>query len=128
MPKNRLGIALTLALVAVGLSVSGCAGMLNGIGGVPPSPAAVADRTVLDEQAALSVELAYQASSIAIRAAVSVGAVRGENAARVAEIDRKAYRAVLAARAAYDAGNAVNYGAAVATARAEVASLLALFQ
>ncbi len=109
-------------------ALSGCAGMLNGIGGVPPSPAAVADRTVLDEQAALSVELAYQASSVVIRAAASVGALRGESASRVAEIDRKAYRAVLAARAAYDAGNAVNYGAAVATARAEVASLLALFQ
>lgn len=108
------------------LSLTGCAPLLAAMGSIPASPSAVADRTPLDEQAALSVELAYQAANIAVSTAVDVGALRGPNAARVAELDRRAYRAVLTARAAYDAGNAGSYGAALATARSEIASLLAL--
>ena len=114
-----------LILVSLALALPGCA-TLGGM--LPPSPAAVSDRTVLDEQAALSVELAYQAAGIAIRAATATGVVRGETATRIAELDSRAYRAVLAVRAAYDAGNAQSYGVAAENARAEIVALLGAFQ
>lgn len=115
-----------LAISIVSLALVGCAPLAAVMGGIPPAPAAAADRTMIDEQTALSVELAYQAATVAIGAAVNIGVLRGEGAERVAVIDRRAYRAVLATRAAYDAGNATSYGAAATTARTEIAALLAL--
>lgn len=106
------------------LAISGC-GVLSALA-VPPAPAAVADKTIIDEQAALAVELAYQAASMAVGTAADLGVLKGESATKAAAIDRKAYRAVVAVRAAYDAGNATSYGAAAATARAEITALLAL--
>lgn len=114
---------LALFIAPLALCLSGCAG-LSALTQLPPAPAAAANRTVLDEQAAISVELAYQAAARAVSLAVDLGLIRGEAAARVAELDRRAYRAVLTARAAYDAGNATSYGAAVATARAEIAAMI----
>lgn len=88
--------------------------------GTPPvtAPAQIADRTTLDEQAALAVELAYQA------AATAVLATGAEKRADVRAADQRAYAAVKAVRAAYDAGNAASYLAATVSARAAVASLL----
>lgn len=116
---------LCLAILAP-LALSGCAG-LNGLAGVPPTPVEAADSTVLDEQAALSIELAYKAARMAVETGVDAGVVKGEQAARLAEIDNKAFAAVQAARRAYRAGNATSYGAALAEARAAIADMLALF-
>ena len=118
--------SLAVLIAAASLSLASCAPMLAAMGGLPPSPAAAADQTRLDEQAALSVELAYQAANQAVSFAVDLGFIRGERATRLAAIDRRAYRAVLTARVAYDAGNAASYGAAVVTARAEILALLNL--
>lgn len=117
-----------LLLACLSLSLSGCGPMLSMMAGIPPAPAAVADRSVIDEQAALSVELAYQAAALALSTAADFGALTGERATRAAAIDRAAYRAVLATRAAYDAGNATSYGAAAASARTQIAALLALLE
>lgn len=106
------------------LALSGCG--LTGLGSVPAAPVEAADQTVLDEQAALSIELAYKAARLAIETAVDAGAIRGEQATRFAELDNRAYAAVLAARRAYRAGNAVSYGAAVAEARAAITDILDL--
>lgn len=114
-----------ILVLALAVPLAGC-GLLTGIASVPPAPVAVADRTVLDEQAALSVELAYQAATVAVGAAADAGILRGDNALKAAAIDKKAYQAVLKVRAAYDAGNATGYGAALAIARTEIGSLLAL--
>lgn len=116
--------SLILSLAVASLSLSGCMGALGALSGIPPAPAAVADQTRLDEQAALSIELAYQAAARLISVAVDAGLVRGDRATQIAAIDRRAYRAVLTARAAYDAGNAASYASALATARTEIAALL----
>ena len=99
----------------------------NGFVGLPPlpaNPAEVADRTVLDERAAIAVESAYRAAGLALEAAVDAGVLVGPDAAKAAELERRAYRAVQAVRAAYDTGNATDYAAALTTAREAVAAAL----
>jgi len=108
------------------LALSGCAGLSN-LANVPTAPVEAADSTVMDEQAALGVELAYKAARLAVETAVDAGVIRGEQAVQFAALDNTAYAAVQAARRAYRAGNAVSYGAALAEARAAVADMLALF-
>lgn len=93
---------------------------------IPPSPGAVADQTVLDEQGALAAELAYKAARIAIETGVDAGLIRGATAARIAVLDAKAYAALGVVRQAYEAGNAPSYAAALTTARAAVSDLLSL--
>lgn len=116
---------LYLAILAP-LALSGCAG-LSSLANVPATPVEAADSTVMDEQAALSIELAYKAARLAVETGVDAGVIRGERAAQLAEIDNKAFAAVQAARRAYRAGNATSYGAALAEARAAIADMLALF-
>src|SRR5687767_12047803 len=108
------------------LALSGCAG-LGTLAGLPSAPVEAAEGTVMDEQAALAVELAYKAARVAVETGVDAGTIRGERAAQLAEIDNKAFAAVQAARRAYRAGNATSYGAALAEARAAIADMLALF-
>lgn len=111
-------------VAALALTLSACAGLQ--IPQLPSAPVAVADETVLDEQAALSIELAYKAARLAMETAVDAGAIRGANATRIAELDNEAYAAVLAARRAYRAGNATSYGAALAEARAAISGMIEL--
>lgn len=84
----------------------------------PVSPGQIADRTTLDETAALSAELAYQATAELM---LATGAAKR---ADVKAADARAYAALKAVRAAYEAGNAAGYSAALTSARAAVASLL----
>lgn len=104
--------------IILALSLPGCATF-------PTAPVDVANQTKLDEQAALAIELAYQAAALAVSTAADLGVLKGANASKAAEIDRKAYRAVQAVRTAYDSGNATSYAAAAISARAEIAALLA---
>lgn len=113
-------IKLLLA-VALALAGTGCTALSE----IPPSPSAVADTTAADEQAALAVELAYKGARMAAELAVDAGVLEGEAAARVAALDRTAYRAVLVTRAAYETGNADSYAAAARDARSAVAAMLA---
>jgi hypothetical protein len=107
------------------LALCGCAG-LSALTSLPAAPVAVANETTLDEQGALAVELAYKAARLAMETGVDAGAIRGETAVRVAELDNTAYAAVLAARRAYRAGNATSYGAALAEARGAISQMLNL--
>lgn len=90
-----------------------------------PVPSDQADRTTLDEQTALSVELAYQAANKAATLGITSGLIR-DNATirRIGEADRQAYAAVQAVRAAYLAGNAADYLTASQQARAAVGAIL----
>lgn len=115
---------LFLAAAALSLSLTGCAG-LGTLASVPTSPGQVADQTVLDEQAALGVELAYKAFRTALEVAVDAGLLRGQRAAQAATLDNRAYEAVQAARAAYRSGNAASYAQAVTNARAAIDAALA---
>ena len=93
--------------------------------GAIPTPSDVADTTVLDERAALAVELAYKAETLALETAVDAGLLTGENAAKAAALDARAYAAVKAVRAAYDAGNAESYPEAILGAHAAISEALA---
>lgn len=89
---------------------------------------AAADATALDEKAATAVELAYQASALAILTATRAGLIEGETATKVAAADTKAYQAVLLVRAAYQAGNARTYSDAAVKAVTAIKSTLALLK
>lgn len=111
-----------LLISALALSLTGCQAL--GTLMAPPAPAAVANQTVLDEQGAIGVELAYKAARIAVEMAVDAGFLKGEAASRAAAADDAAFAAVAGVRAAYRAGNAQSYGIAMADARTAVASML----
>lgn len=108
------------------LALCSC-GAVASLAGIPPAPVAVADSTVIDEQGALAVELAYKAARLAVETGVDAGIIKGDRAAKIAELDNKAYAAVLVARRAYNAGNATSYGAALAEARAAITQMIDLF-
>ena len=102
------------------LALAGCSTLAN----IPASPNVVADKTLLDERGAIAVESAYKAAGLALETAVDAGALSGADAAKAAKLEQRAYDAVRAVRAAYDAGNASGYGAALVEARAAVAAAL----
>lgn len=105
------------------LSLSACAAN-GGISGIPAAPVELADQTKLDETGARAVELAYKALRTALELAVDYGALKGAAATKASKLDNDAYSLVLAARAAYRAGNARNYQEAVDAALAAVAAAI----
>jgi hypothetical protein len=110
-------------LLAAALALSACAPA-----SLPDSPAEVADSTVLDEKAAIGAELSYTAAAKAAALAIRSGAVTSPaTIKRIGELDRQAYAAVVATRAAYSAGNADSYAEAFTTAQQAVTDLLAAF-
>lgn len=111
-----------LAAVCMATALAGCATLSS----VPSSPSVVANKTVLDEQGMLAVELAYSAARIAVETGVDAGVIKGQAALRFATLDNKAFLAVAAVRQAYKAGNATSYSAALKEGRAAVTDLLAL--
>lgn len=113
-----------IAAAVSALSLSACAN--SALGGLPAAPAEIADATVIDEKAALSVEIAYQAVALSVKAMAQTNIILGTSAEQIAALDRAAYNAVKAARAAYDAGNADSYLQAEAIAREHITALLRL--
>lgn len=109
-----------LYLAALPLALMGCATLPS----VPTSPGVVADSTILDEQTALATELAYQAAATALLTATRAGIIPASAKPAVRAADQRAYAAVLAVRAAYLAGNASGYAAAVAEARGALTAFL----
>lgn len=112
---KRLTIALALAIAPL----AGCAT-------VPGSPGEVANQTALDEKTGIAIETAYSAAAEAATLAIRAGLVSPANAQRIAAVDRQAFAAVQATRAAYDAGNAASYQSAAATALPLVRQMLAI--
>ena len=110
-----------IAAISLSLSLPGCAGLMSTMAG---GPVVAANQTVLDEQGAIGVELAYKASRTALEIAVDSGLLKGERAAKAAALDNQAYAAVIGVRAAYRAGNSSNYGVAMAEARLAVTAML----
>lgn len=114
-----------VAAIALGLASCGLASAALG----PPDnlvPAAAADKTVLDEQVAISVELAYQAAVLTVSTATKAGLVKGATAEKLLAADNKAYQAVLAVRAAYDTGNARTYAEAATAAQNAIRQVVSL--
>lgn len=122
---------------ALALTLTACGGLGNTINSAAPvaatvadaagvpAPATIADRTVLDEQALLAVELAYKAERLAIETAVDAGLIKGDRANMLAGLDNRAFLAVTSARAAYSTGNAASYREALTEAAAAVSAAVA---
>lgn len=110
------------ALAALSLGLTGCATMPGGL----PSPASVADRTTIDEQAGITVTLAYTAAARAATLAIQTGLVRDPaTIAQIKALDTRAYNAVLAMRAAYTAANSSGYASALVQANGAIGDFLA---
>lgn len=133
------------------LVLASCAPMLAALGGVAASPAAVADKTTVDERGGLAVETLYaaaaQAGALAFRAGVvqpsADAAVQRDEfcqlvAARLYDptdrggqlmaVECKLRAARDAARRAYDAGNSSGYALALTEASGYARELLALIR
>lgn len=115
--------AIRGALAALALfSLTACPGPITSV----PTPAEVADRTKIDEQAALTVTLAYTAAARAAALAIETSVVTDRaTIAKIGALDLKAKAAVDAVEAAYRAGNASSYAAALLAANDAVSQLLA---
>lgn len=112
MPLQLAFIALAACPLA-----AGCVGAA-----IEPVP--VADATRLDEQAALSVELAYQAAALAVLTADRAHLIPDRMRQDIRRVDAAAFEGVKAVRRAYDAGNAAAYSDAQRTARAAIKRLM----
>lgn len=104
-------------LAIASAALSSCAGQLT-------APAEVAARTSIDEQAALAVELAYQAAAQAVLTADAAGLVQSTTRPCVRKLDQQAYEAVQAVRSGYSAVNAGTPAEALANARTSVMNFL----
>lgn len=111
---------LGIALVALGACTS--------LPQIAPPPAAIADMTTLDERSSLAIEVAWRAAGAALEAAVDSGRLTGDAAAQADRLDAKAGHFVGLARAAYDAGNAADYAAALRQAKPLVKQLRGLVE
>lgn len=116
--KRLLIASLALALTSCGLNTAAPT--------IPPAPSTVADRTRLDEQAGLSLTLAYQAANRLGLVAIQTGLAKGAAAERIKSLDRSAFAWVERARAAYLAGNADSYAKAAAQARTLIGQIITL--
>lgn len=110
-------------IFALCCALSACANLPTNI---PASPSTVADSTVLDEKAAISIETAYKAARVAIETATDAGIIKGATASKAAILDNQAYSAVQAVRTAYRAGNSASYVAALHEAQSAIRSFLAV--
>lgn len=89
-----------------------------------PSPAEVSERTVIDEQAGLSITLAYTAAAKAASVAIRTGQLSPATVKKIGEVNVRAKRLVDATRAAYLAGNAKNYATSLSQANVALSDFL----
>ena len=120
--KRLIFLALAMA------PLSGCAGLAPLLMGLPAttSPAAVANRTTIDETAMRLAETAYATERTAIDMAADAGVLTGANAGKAAAFDNKAYAALGVARRAYSAANASDFATAISDMRDAILSATAL--
>jgi chemotaxis regulatin CheY-phosphate phosphatase CheZ len=96
-----------LLIPVLALSLSGCAG-LGGLMSAPPAPSAIAGHTVADEQVMKSAELLYKTWRTAAELGVDAGVIKGDRAAKIADLDNRFYAVLKTARAAYRAFNSTD--------------------
>lgn len=111
-----------ILLVAAALSLSSCATVTPALN---TSPVAYAQRTAVDEQVAVGVELGYKAFRTALELGVDTGALKGARAAAAASADQRAYTAVQVFRQAYKTANASDLLAASRSAHIAIEQALA---
>jgi hypothetical protein len=79
------------------------------------APSSYADQTKVDEQGAVTAELAYKSWRLAVETGVNAGLIKGQLASSVAGLDNRLYSALQAVEAAYAGGNAADINTAVAS-------------
>lgn len=126
MKRLYFAMFASLALSACNLGSLASTGAAVADAAGAPAPATVADKTVLDEQAALGIELAYKAARLAGETAVDAGLLKGAAASKAAALDNKAFLAVATVRQAYRTGNAASYREALVSARTVITDLIAV--
>jgi hypothetical protein len=94
--------ALALPLTACDLATTGVA-----------APATYANTTKADEQGAVTAELAYKTWRLAVETGVNSGAIKGQLAGHVADLDNQLYSALQVVEKAYAAGNSGDIATAV---------------
>lgn len=125
-----------LLALCVPLALSACAPTISTVAsagaatadaiGVPP-PSTIADKTALDEKAAIGAETAYTLAARAAGLAIKAGIVNNPaTIRRIGELDNQAFLALAGLRAAYRAGNAVAYVAAFNEAKTAILSINSL--
>lgn len=121
--------SLAFILAPLVLLVAACAAVPTNLGSATQvalgGPVTISNQTTIDETAGTAIELAYQAAARAAEVAVDAGFVKGADAAKLQAANNRAYQAVLAARAAYRAGNESSWITATADAKAAISALLA---
>src|SRR4051812_15609051 len=88
--------------IALCLCLSGCATAATPLGTFPTQ---LPENFIQDDQLGISVELAYQAASLAERTAIKAGFVTPARARALIALDNQAYLGVCAYRTAYDVAN-----------------------
>lgn len=95
----------SLILAAALCLTAGCA---TPAASVQSFPTQLPENFIQDDQLGISVELAYQAASLAERTAIKAGFVHGARAVSLIKLDNQAYLGVCAYRTAYDVANGRN--------------------
>lgn len=113
---------LLTALVAMAV-VAACAPGL--VSSTLPAPVEYANRTAMDEQAALGVELGYKAFREVLELGVQTGVIKGARATAAAAADRRAYAALLVVREAYKTANAGDFLNAIRSGNIAIAQAVA---
>lgn len=129
MKRFLLALCMPLALAGCGLNAGSVASTgaatADAIG--VPAPSTVANRTALDEKAAIGAETAYKLSAKAAALAIKAGIVSSPaTIRRIGELDNQAFLALAGIRAAYRAGNATAYTAAFNEAKTAILAVNAL--
>lgn len=109
-----------ILIAAASLALTGCGAMTNaaaGVAGLPSSPAAICDKSTLDESGGQLVELGYRLFRTAGELGVDTGAIKGARATQVRVLDNKLFDATVAVQTAYKTCNAGDYAAAIVYAR-----------
>jgi hypothetical protein len=112
-----------LLIAFAALSLAGCNATAGPI--TVPTPVEYANRTAVDEQAAVGVENAYKAFRLALELGVDTGVIKGERAVRAAKADHTAYNALLVLRSAYKTANSEDFLAAARSANIAIAQGIA---
>ncbi|WP_332802754.1 hypothetical protein [Sphingomonas sp. RT2P30] len=94
--------------------------------GALPAPVTVANKTTLDENAAIGFDSAIEAAADLATLAVNAHVIKPSQLPALRELSRKARLAVAAVHSAYGSGNAETIAAAVANAQSAIDDIRAM--
>lgn len=81
--------------------------------GIPTSPGDITAQTKIDEQLAVGADLAYKGFRLTVETGVQSGLIKGQLAARLADVDNRLFSAYTLVANAYEAGNSQSLASAI---------------